>query len=64
MCFGIEYCEICGGELKLIGRYGDGWIEPRESVYVCPVCGCEYTWSQDTGWECDDSNVDWSKKED
>lgn len=60
MCFGIEYCELCGGELELIGKYGDGWTEPKEKVYICPVCGCKYTWRQDTGWEYDDSNVDWS----
>lgn len=59
--FGDEVCEICSCELKLVKRYGDGYIEPREEVYVCSNCGCQHIWREDTGWEYDDSDVDWSR---
>lgn len=58
---GDKICEICGCELEFIKKYGDGYIEPREEVYICPNCGCQHIWREDTGWEYDDSDVDWSR---
>ena len=54
-------CDLCGSDLELVAKYGDGYIEPREEVYVCPNCSCQHIWREDTGWEYDDSDVDWSR---
>lgn len=54
-------CDLCGSDLELVAEYGDGYIEPREKSYICPYCYRRYVWREDTGWEYDDSDVDWSR---
>ena len=57
--YGDKFCAICNYELDFIKEYGDGYTEPKEEVYICPNCGCQHIWREDTGWEYDDSDVNW-----
>lgn len=54
-------CKVCGSEMGLIGRYGDGHVEPREEVHRCYECKTEHNYNQSIGewWDYDKTDKEY-----
>lgn len=51
-------CEVCGKILRHYQEWGDGYREPREYAFSCPVCGTEMSYVEGFGLAYDFDNTD------
>ena len=51
-------CSLCGESLEPLREFGDGYFEPKEYIYQCPVCGLKINYNEAWGWEKDYSEVE------
>lgn len=53
-------CKYCGDDMKLYFDGGDGYYEPRETIYKCS-CGAEHVNEQAYGeyWVNNKGEVEW-----
>lgn len=54
-------CKVCGSEMGLKFRYGNGYNTPIEEEHICYKCGTTHYYNQSMGeyWDYDKTDAEY-----